>query len=209
MQKNNLLIGILLLVLLTVPQLSYADWGVGVSLGGPGYRHDDHHFYRWHEHPQYGLHLHFLPEGCFTIHVGFHRYYYYDGLYYNYVGGDYVLVAPPIGAYVSVIPPDFQPVMINGRTYYTDNGVYYILTRHHGYKVVVAPMVYAQPAPVVVTQPVPTVGTTQVFPVNIPNNIGGYTTVLIRRSGNGYVGPQGEFYPQFPTVTQLKVMYGK
>ena len=144
--------GFLMLALLVAPQLSYADWGVGVNLGG-GYHHDDHHFYRWHEHPHYGLHMHFLPAGYVTVRLGFHRYYYYDGLYYDYVGGDYVLVNPPIGAYVSVIPPDFQAVQINGRIYYTDGGFYYILTQHHGYKVVVAPVVYAQPAPVVITQP--------------------------------------------------------
>jgi hypothetical protein len=47
------------------------------------------------------------------------------------------------------------------------------------------------------------------FPVNIPNNSGGYTSIVIKRSSNGYVGPQGEFYAQFPSVAQLKAMYGK
>jgi hypothetical protein len=47
------------------------------------------------------------------------------------------------------------------------------------------------------------------FTVNIPNKNGGYTAVIIKRSGNGYVGPQGEYYPQFPKVSQLQVMYGK
>jgi hypothetical protein len=47
------------------------------------------------------------------------------------------------------------------------------------------------------------------FTVNIPNDHGSYTAVIIKRSGNGYVGPQGEYYPDFPTVAQLKVMYGK
>jgi hypothetical protein len=191
---------------------------VGVNFGGPGYHHDGG-FYRWREHPHYGWHIHYLPAGYFTIWAGGSRYYYYDGLYYTYVGdGDYVLVNPPIGAHVSAIPPDFQPVLINGMTYYTSNGVYYILTRYHGYKVVAAPVVYAQPQQVIVTQPVTTVVTTQApvvadaqdtFPVNVPNNSGGYTAVVIKRSGNGYAGPQGEFYAQFPSVAQLKAMYGK
>jgi hypothetical protein len=210
---------VLALSLFAFSRSSYADWGVGVSFCGPGYQHDDRHFYRWHEHPHWGLHLHYLPDGYFTIWVGMHRYYYYDGLYYDYLGGgDYVLVQPPIGAHVAAIPPDFQPVLINGATYYTDNGIYYILTRHHGYKVVVAPVVgyYAQPAQVVVAQPAVTVVAAPVavesqdtFPVNIPNNSGGYTAVVIKRSGNGYVGPQGEFYATFPSIAQLKAMYGK
>jgi hypothetical protein len=48
-----------------------------------------------------------------------------------------------------------------------------------------------------------------VFTVNIPNEHGGYTAVIIKRSANGFVGPQGEFYPEFPKVSQLKIMYGK
>lgn len=47
------------------------------------------------------------------------------------------------------------------------------------------------------------------FTVNVPNDRGGYTAVVIKRSGNGFTGPQGEFYPEFPKVSQLKIMYGK
>ena len=60
---------------------------------------------------------------------------------------------------------------------------------------------------------VPVVIQTQVskniFTVNIPNDKGGYSAVVIKKSGNGFVGPQGEFYPDFPKVSQLKIMYGK
>lgn len=214
--SSRILMGFLTLAFLAMPQLSYAGWGVGIHVGGPGYYHDRHDgYYRWHDRPHYGWHMHYLPAGYFTIWAGGSRYYYYDGLYYQYVGnGDYVLVNPPVGAYVRSIPPDFQPVIVNGRTFYADNGVYYVLTPR-GYKVVPAPMV-----PVEVVAPQPVVVQTVVaqpaapvvqgsFPVNIPNNSGGYTTVVIRQSGNGYVGPQGEFYSTFPSVAQLRAMYGK
>jgi len=46
------------------------------------------------------------------------------------------------------------------------------------------------------------------FIVNVPNNAGGYTPVRIQKSGNGYVGPQGELYYPFPQISQLKAMYG-
>jgi hypothetical protein len=46
------------------------------------------------------------------------------------------------------------------------------------------------------------------FIVNVPNDKGGYTQVLIKRLRNGYVGPQGEFYYGFPLISQLKFMYG-
>lgn len=45
--------------------------------------------------------------------------------------------------------------------------------------------------------------------INIPNERGGYTAVVLTRSGKGFVGPQGEFYFGHPTVEQLKILYGK
>ena len=194
-----------MLAILAGPQFSYADWSIGIGAGD----HYDHHSYGWHDHPHYGLHFHYLPHGYFTVWAGGVRYYYYDGLYYSYVGhGDYVLVSPPAGAFVRTIPSDFQPVIINGVTYYANNGVYYLYTPH-GYQVAAQPPVtVVQPAPVMAAPPL--LNARDVFSLNIPNNNGvGYTTVLIKKSGNGYVGPQGEFYPEFPKVVQLKVMYGK
>ena len=45
------------------------------------------------------------------------------------------------------------------------------------------------------------------FTVNVPNGQGGYTALVIKKSGDGYVGPQGEYYPQFPSVAQLQGIY--
>lgn len=74
-----------------------------------------------------------------------------------------------------------------------------------------APEVTYQPAPEAVA-PIPS----QVmnpdangdFIVNVPNNAGGYTPIRIQKSGDGYLGPQGELYYPFPEVSQLKAMYG-
>jgi hypothetical protein len=73
--------------------------------------------------------------------------------------------------------------------------------------------VYEEPAPVVVAQPGP-VGPTTTYAgdtvtVNVPNSSGGYTAVVLKRSGNGFVGPQGEYYDQVPTTEQLQAMYGR
>jgi len=76
--------------------------------------------------------------------------------------------------------------------------------------------VYEQPAPVVVAQPAPVVAQapTETYSgdsvtVNVPNSSGGYTAVVLKRSGNGYVGPQGEYYAQVPSTDQLQAMYGR
>ena len=73
-----------------------------------------------------------------------------------------------------------------------------------------APVVVAQSAPVVVAAQAPTTTYSgDTVTVNVPNTTGGYTSVVLKRSGNGYVGPQGEYYDQIPTTAQLRAMYGK
>lgn len=214
--KIRLSVGFFILSLLSWPVASYADWG----------HHGERHFYRYHDHPHFGVHISFLPRDYFTVWVGGARFYYCDGLYYDRVGTDYVVVAPPVGAIVTAIPTDYQPVVVNGVTYYYDSGTYYVYTPA-GYQVVPPPVVQSTPviqsspatAP---ANPAPTVSVTpssapatstetedSSFTVNIPNDKGGYTAVVIKKSGNGFVGPQGEFYSEFPKVSQLKVMYGK
>ena len=44
--------------------------------------------------------------------------------------------------------------------------------------------------------------------VNIPNSHGGINAVVIKKSGDGYIGPKGEYYPEFPKVFQLQMKYG-
>ncbi len=73
--------------------------------------------------------------------------------------------------------------------------------------------VYEQPAPAVVVQPAQGVPSTtysgDTVAISVPNSSGGYTTVVLKRSGNGYVGPQGEYYNEVPTTAQLQAMYGR
>jgi hypothetical protein len=68
--------------------------------------------------------------------------YYYGGPYYGdpYYAPRYVIVSPS---------SSFQPVVINGTTYYVNNGAYYIYTQY-GYQAVAAPV--GAPVQPVVTQ---------------------------------------------------------
>ena len=45
--------------------------------------------------------------------------------------------------------------------------------------------------------------------INVPNHNGSYTPIALRKSGSGYIGPQGEYYHGNPTVTQLRALYGR
>ena len=69
--------------------------------------------------------------------------------------------------------------------------------------VLVTPEVIVQPSTIIPT------AMDDVITLNIPNATGGYSAVLIKKSGKGFIGPQGEFYSEFPKVSILEVLYGK
>jgi len=73
--------------------------------------------------------------------------------------------------------------------------------------------VVVQPAPqqVVVEKPVVVVQSQRVeaFPFHIPTKNGGYMTIMLSQVSNGYIGPQGELYTQFPSVAILRAQYDK
>ncbi len=152
-----------------------------------------------------------LPERHRTVIIDGDEYYYDNDVYYRSYRGGYVVVDPPVRhTVVREVPPDFVPVIVNGNTYYLNNGTYYTYTSY-GYQAVPPPTGAEQAvsktvAPVV---SVPSDTEPDTLKVNIPNSHGGYNPVVIRRSGKGFTGPQGEYYNDFPTVEQLKVMYGK
>jgi hypothetical protein len=139
------------------------------------------------------------------------RHYYRDGRWYRHgwFGFGILVSALAIGALIESLPPRHTTVVVEGTPYYHDDNYYYRPLSQGGYVVVPQPVV--APPPVVVSQPV----IIQPFPqipetstVNIPNSRGGYNSVTLRKSGNGFVGPQGEYYPNYPSVEQLRMMYG-
>jgi len=48
---------------------------------------------------------------------------------------------------------------------------------------------------------------TESYTVNVPNSQGGYTAILLKKSGNGFTGPQGKYFSRFPSVSQLQSVY--
>lgn len=65
-------------------------------------------------------------------------------------------------------------------------------------------VVYTQ-APRTVVIPAPALDTVV---VNVMNDNGSYTPVILRREGSVYLGPRGEQYLSVPTAEQLKAVYG-
>ena len=114
--------------------------------------------------------------------------------------GQVVEVQPPVGAVVPKLPDD--PVIINDgeETYYVDDGVFYRKV-WGGYKVIPPPF-----------GPRSSDGAGGDDRDDIYNHLpdfeGGYVDVTLSRTGQGFKGPQDEYYSEFPPMDQLQEMYG-
>jgi hypothetical protein len=124
-------------------------------------------------------------------------------------------VIPPIGASVSYLPYGHRTVYVGGVPYYEYDNIYY---RPYGTRyVVVERPVVVESSPEVVyvpaaNTPVPPeaqTGSRETVTINVPRANGGYVAITLARYTNGFVGPQGEFYPTLPTGEQLRARYGR
>ena len=171
--------------------------------GRRDHRHHHHKvFCRHHHHDSnaFGSISFKLPKGYISITVGGSRYHYHEGIYYRRASHGYIVTPPPIGACIQELPYGYTVIYVDDAPYYTFNGVYYEHTPR-GHVVIEPPeRIYARIGHQADSQ--------ETITVNIPNKKGGYTAVLIRRSNGGFIGPQGEFYEEFPPVDTLQVIYG-
>jgi len=150
-------------------------------------------------------------RGPEDISMGHERYRYHDGRFYRpiFFGLFEILVdVPPVGAIVTVLPVGHKVMVTDGVAYYYYNNVYYTVSPN-GYIVVPPPAVKSNVTVVspVAVQSQEVSGETTI--INIPNSNGSYTPVTLVKQKDGYMGPQGEYYPGHPTVDQLRVLYGK
>jgi hypothetical protein len=127
------------------------------------------------------------------------RYHYRDGRWYRegWFGWEFLVSALAIGALIEALPPNHTTVVVAGTPYYYAENHYYRQAPNGGY-VVVEPPALVQP-PVQMEDTVT---------INVPRVRGGYTAVVLRRAGYGFIGPQGEYYANSPTVDQLQALYG-
>ncbi|MCX5707432.1 MAG: DUF6515 family protein [Candidatus Omnitrophica bacterium] len=142
-----------------------------------------------------------------VVVVGHERYNYHDGRFYrpSWFGFEFLLSTPPFGAIVMSLPIGHHTVVIGGAQYYSYNNVYY-KPCPSGYAVVPQPAVAVAPAPVFLApQQVPN----ETVTINVPNSNGSYTAITLVKRDNGYIGPQGEYYPDHPTLEQLRALYGR
>lgn len=163
-----------------------------------------------------------LPGPYSVVIVRGSVYYISDGVYYRAAPGGYLVVERPVETVVTV--PAEQPATISTlsetRVIYapkqSGDGFVPVTLRKldSGYlgpqgefyptmpQVALLTEMYGIPDELKLTR-------TDVFFIHIPNKDGmTFTRVELKRRDNGFVGPQGEFYPQMPTVAHLVELYG-
>lgn len=76
-------------------------------------------------YPSRGYAAYHLPSGYYSTHYHGSPYYYYGGAFYRPYGPRYVVVAPPFGIGVSILPPFYTTVWFGGAPYYYADDTYY------------------------------------------------------------------------------------
>lgn len=132
--------GIALMVLALASGLAqaqpYRD-RVGSPRGG---EHYDAHFSHNHYYANRGIVVNSVPVGGSWVVRGGGRYYYSGGVWYAARGPGFVVVGPPIGVFVPVLPPYYTTVWVGGLPYYYANDTYYVWRGDpSGYEVVDPP----------------------------------------------------------------------
>jgi len=141
---------------------------------------------------------------------GGRRYGYHVGRWYRpggWFGLNFSFVFPPVGATVTYVPDRCRTLIIGGATYYEYDNVYYRACPT-GYVVVPQPV----ETPNVIYVPSttqPAASDRETVTINVPAANGRIVAITLVRYPNGFVGPQGEFYPTLPTAEQLRERYGR
>lgn len=110
-------------------------WG---SRGGEGHFDARWHHDRWYP-PRGEVYARAPHDGGWVDHYG-RRYWYGGGVWYAPRGPRWIVVGPPIGAFVTVLPPFCTTVWFGGIPYYYANDAYYVWReRDRAYEVVDPP----------------------------------------------------------------------
>jgi hypothetical protein len=143
-----------------------------------------------------------VPEGYDSFSYGGITYYYNDGRFYVPSSGKVVEVQPPVGAVVVKLPDNSVVINDGDETYYVDDGIFYRKV-WDGYKVIAPPFGPRDSDGVLMAG-----NDRDDISIRLPDSEGGYVEVLLSRTGQGFKGPQDEYYPEFPPMDQLQEMYG-
>ena len=97
-------------------------------------RYDHNRYYAPH-----GVEVAAVPGRPYVVARGGVHYYYSGGVWYAPRGPSFVVVGPPVGVFVPVLPPYYTTVWFVGAPYYYANDTYYQYEGPQGYEVVQPP----------------------------------------------------------------------
>jgi hypothetical protein len=95
----------------------------------------DDRFHHNHYYPALGYSVAVLPPGNVAVNFRSGRFWFHSGVWYQQAGPTYVVVRPPVGIVVPVLPPAYSTVWVGGFPYYYANDVYYSAAPGGGYVV--------------------------------------------------------------------------
>jgi hypothetical protein len=149
--------------------LAHADPRDDRARGRPpmAHEHMDARFSHNHAYYDRGLVVRDLPRDRILINRGPNRFYYSAGMWYAPRGGAFVVVAPPIGVFVPLLPPYYSTVWFGGVPYYYANDTYYMWSaQDNGYQVVDPPAGAVNAAPDEQSPQPPTTNQLFIYPRN-------------------------------------------
>ena len=76
-------------------------------------------------YPAFGASYRTLPSGYYTARYHGSPYYFHGGSWYRHGGLGYVVVRPPAGLFINVLPPFYTTLWFGGVRYYYADNVYY------------------------------------------------------------------------------------
>ncbi|MBI4766581.1 MAG: hypothetical protein HY787_18605 [Deltaproteobacteria bacterium] len=76
-------------------------------------------------YPAPGQFMEILPHGHRVVFWGKERYHFLNGVWYRPIGRQFLVVPPPVGITVPLLPPFHTTFWVNGVPYYYANEVYY------------------------------------------------------------------------------------
>jgi Family of unknown function (DUF6515) len=131
------------------------------------HQHIDARFSHNHAYYDRGYVVHDLPRDRIVINHGPDHFFYAGGVWYAPRGGAYVVVSPPFGVFIPVLPPFYSTVWFGGVPYYYANDTYYMWSaQNNGYEVVDTPSGAVTAAPNAAPPPAPAGTQLFVYPRN-------------------------------------------
>jgi len=85
----------------------------------------DHRYNHDHYYPARGSYVRELPRGYYASNYRGSPYYFHGGVWYRSYGPRYVVVRPPVGIRLGILPPFYTTVYFGGVPYYYADDVYY------------------------------------------------------------------------------------